>query len=181
MASKSRLILDGINIEELKEVSRQSDKLSETLSALVKNIVAPATADLDEVMTTIHTRLLHKELGEISLPELEFFLAELSAVMYRTQMAIERIGILSDMSKNVYEDVYATAVRNSTGSAKDIREAEGLMKAQYEGICLDIRKRAYSIAKLKMEGAERMNNALRKIITSRITEYTHIGNDGTDN
>lgn len=181
MGSSSRLILDGIDTEKLKEVCNESDKLSETITALVRNIVNPATKDLDSIMQRIYSRLLDKEMGEIMLPELEDFLAELCSVMYRTQMSVEHIGILADTSKNIYEDVYANAVRNSDGVAKDKREAEGHLKAQYEALCLDVRKRAYSIAKQKMEGAERQSNALRKIITSRISEANGNRNDGTDN
>lgn len=181
MASSSRLILDGIDAEKLQMVCSESDKLSETISALVKNIVSPATKDLDSVMERIYKRLLNKDMGEIMLPELEEFLAELCSVMYRTQMNVEQIGILSDMSKNIFDDVYSNAVKNSSGSAKDIREAEGQTKAQYEALCLDIRKRSYSIAKLKMEGAERQSTALRKIISARLQEYCGNRNDGTDN
>lgn len=178
---KSSLVVSGIDNERLQEACAESDKLSETISALVRNIVSPATKELDSVMERIYKRLLNKDMGEIMLPELEDFLAELCSVMYRTQMKVEQIGILSDMSKNVYDDVYSNAVKNSCGSAKDTREAEGRTKAKYEALCWDIRKRAYSIAKLKMDGAERQSTALRKIITARLDEYGGGRNDGTDN
>ncbi|MDR2091125.1 MAG: hypothetical protein LBP62_05685 [Clostridiales bacterium] len=181
MASNSRLILDGIDTNKLAEISAECDKLSNTITALVRNIVNSPTEELDALMDQIYKRFMNESSGEVTLPELEDFLAELCAVMYRTQMSVEKIGILADTSKNIYEDVYANAVRNSDGTAKDKREADGMLKAQYEALCLDVRKRAYNIAKLKMEGADRQMTAIKKIITSRISEFNASVNDGTDN
>lgn len=168
-------------MEKLAKVGDESDRLSQSIQELVRAIVTPATAELDSIMHRIYERLLNKQMGDIMLPELEDFLAELCAVMYRTQMHVEQIGVLSDMSKNVYADVYDRAVAASEGSAKDKRESEGQMAAQYESLVFDVRKRAYQIAKLKMEGAERQNNALRKIISSRMSEFKSNRWDGTDN
>src|SRR5690554_8219190 len=121
--SKSNLVIKGIDMEKLNKIGSESDKVAKVKSSLIKNIVAPITEELDNIMVHIYERVLNP--NEISLPEVENYLMQLSAVMYRTEVNVEKLSILSDASKNIFEEVYSEAVRNSDGSAKDKREAEG--------------------------------------------------------
>ena len=168
----ARFILDGLDTSKLNEYVNECEKHSDAITSLVKNIVGPATAELDEVMEEIYRATKG---AEITPPELEDFLARLCAIQYRTTVKVEQIGILSDVSNQIYKDTYANAIRNAEGTVKD-KEAKADLMAQYASLTMDIRTRAYKIGKLKLESAETQGSVLRKIITARIAEYTKADN-----
>lgn len=163
---KVRFILDGINEEMLAEKVNEIDRHSEAITKLVAQISKPATRELDVIMDRIYKVIKD---GDAPLPILEDNLLRLTATIYNTTVNVEQIGVQSDMSKAVYTDVYQNAIRNASGTIQE-KAANADIAAQYSALAMDIRTRAYKIGKAKLDAAENMMNALRKVITSRVAE-----------
>lgn len=170
---KVRFILDGIEEEKLAERVNEIDKHSEAITKLVAQVIKPATADLDDVMAKINNTVKD---GDAPLPILEDLLLTLTSQIYRTTVRVETIGVQADMSRAVYTDEYQNAIRNATGTVQE-KAAKADIVSQYSALAMDIRSRAYKIGKGKLDAAENMMNALRKVITSRITERERSNNE----
>lgn len=173
MANKVRFILDGIEEERLEERINEIQKHSSAITKLVSQISKPATKELDEIMSKIYSSIQD---GNAPLPVLEDLLLNLTSIIYTCTVRVEELGVQSDMGKAVYTDEYQNAVRNANGTIQE-KAAAADIASQYSALAMDIRIRAYKIGKGKIDAAENMMNALRKVITSRIAEFQYGDNE----
>jgi hypothetical protein len=163
-----RIILDGLEYGKLQEALDETARHSEQFTKMVADFSKPATQELDALMIEIYKA--SQEKGGIEMTIAQDYVMKLAAVMYKTTVAVESLGVHADMSETIYKDSYAQAMRNSQGKASKDRESDGELGSQYQRIVSDIRTRAYKVSKLKLEAGDKMHGTLKKIISAQMNE-----------
>ena len=102
----------------------------------------------------------------------------LSTNIYFASGMQEQLGIKDDIAKAVYKEVYNTVRETSTSGTIADKNSLAELASQQEYLTNICYTRAYKMTKAKVEAAQELLSACKKIISRRIaeTELTRIGN-----
>ena len=141
------------------------------------DVVKKYSEALDDLMKEIYVVCIKS--GDTSLDKLENYYLELSNMVYFMNEKVEELGVYADMSESASKEVYSKSYISNSGT-KDANgkskstvaelQAQANLDAQYESVVASIYDHAYKIVKNKVSSAQDLMNALRKIISSRMTE-----------
>lgn len=158
-------------------ISKVTDDSSQ-VSAIIDNVVAEYSADLDKVMDEIHNNIICDQTPAIVTIE-KYFL-ELSNCLYRMCERVERLGVFDSISKSRAQETYnmkylehQSSNIGKTGAKKPTvaeSTAKAEMEALYDKTVNDIYSKAYKVLKNKISAAETMISTLSKILSHRIQE-----------
>lgn len=150
-----------------KELQDKVETDSSVIENIVIDIVDKQTKELDDYIKNIKT-VLEVDSDDLTLDELNRIMIRLCSYAYFIVSKQELLGIRQDISEAIRAERYNEAYMNiSVGTvAKKTAQASDAVKE--ETVTALIYSRAYKILKGKYESTNRMIDAIKKIISSRI-------------
>ena len=170
-------IYDNLNLPKVKEIQLHIENNADKINEIVNEIIKPYTKDLDEYITFIKDILKDGE-NPPTVSELEDFCMNLSTNIYFAGGMQEQLGIIDDIAKAIYKEVYNTVRETSASGTIADKNSLAELASQQEYLTNVCYTRAYKMTKAKVEAAQELLSACKKIISRRIaeTDLTRIGN-----
>lgn len=161
-----------MDINKLKRAVGIVEEQNEIPQRLINQVVSQYSQELDELIaTTLHIISLVEsgEVEEYPQERLELDMIKIPTLMYQATSQLAQLGSLWDMSKNKKVEVYNQTLRLATGTVQD-KKAETENKTLEYQITEDIYKRAYEVLKSKVDKADAVYSALKKVYNKREIE-----------
>ena len=154
-------------MEVSKEIQQKVEADAQVIENIVIDIVEKQTKELDEYVRNIK-RVLEADYDDLTMDELNRIMIKLCSYAYFIVSKQELMGIRQDISEAVRAERYNEAyMKISAGTvAKKTAEAESSVKE--ETVISLIYNRAYKIMKGKYDSVNRLVDAVKKIVSSRI-------------
>jgi len=148
---------------------RDIRKLAEKASNIVQAVVLQHSETLDKFVDSVDTMLerlrVHNE--KFSDDELQRLIIRLPILMYRLSDLLETAAIESDIAKAVTKNLQAIHYLQSDAKTIPAKRAHAeLLTAEQEDV-VELTKHVYRKLKDKLEMADKLFDALRKVQTSR--------------
>lgn len=162
-------IYDNVNLEKLNTIKLHIENNSKTIDDIVQNILEPYVKDLDDYVIFIKDCLNDGQNPPTDV-ELDDFCLNLSTYIYFAGALCEKLGIRDDISKAVWKEMYHST-RNDTdrGTVAD-KDSIAELASQQEQLVNICYSRAYKICKSKVENAQELLQACKKVLSRRLTE-----------
>ena len=182
--SKIKLSENNYTIKEIEEARNNVEQKSEMFEKLLLGIVKVYTADLDSLME----KLMAEIQSEIPLDDitLDKYSLRLSSLMYFAGEGQELIGLREGIAKMIRKEKFNDNYRSAIGTIND-KNASAELSTQEETLAELVYDKAEAIMANKLEKAEQMLSAIKRIISRRIEEMKInvpvkiIGNSQPDN
>jgi hypothetical protein len=146
--------------DAIRDTARKAERI-------VNEIVDDYAAQLDEFVLAAEKML--DDRGEISDKALQRMVLRLPILMYRLSSLLDRSAIESDIAKAATKNVYAQHYADADGTIPE-REAQATLATAEETAIVDLAKHVYLKLKMKFETADKLFDAVRKVLTNRDTE-----------
>lgn len=170
-------VYDNLNPTNINEIRLRVENNSELMDDVVNSIIKPYVKDLDNYVLFIKDCLADGE-NPPTDAELDDFSLNLATYIYFAGGMCEQLGIRDDISKAVYKEMYHS--KRSSLDKGTIADKDSLaeLESQQEYLVSVCYTRAYKTVKSKVENAQELLSAVKKVISRRIqeTELTRIGN-----
>lgn len=148
------------------------EEQSTIVKTIVDEVVGRYSADLDEFVTNIKNLLDRIKSGavvNISDRSLEISTIKLPVLMYFSAEGLERLGCDSDVAKAKRIEEYNNILLNSEGTIPH-RQAIAESGSFYFNMVDSVYSRAYKQLKGKVETADKIFSALKKVLSKRMLE-----------
>ena len=169
-------IYDRFDISKVEKIRLHVEDNSKIIDDVVQGILKPYTQDLDRYVSFIRD-CLNDGQNPPNDVELDDFCMNLATYIYFAGSLCEQLGIRDDISKAVYKEIYHTT-RNETdkGTVAD-KDSIAELASQQEQLTNICYNRAYKICKAKVENAQELLQACKKVLSRRLSEMelTRIG------
>lgn len=123
---------------------------------------------LDNLVREIKTLINNKD--DLTIEQLNYYIAEIPIMLYGISNEINDLGVCADLSKTQRRSKYNATMLASTEGTVSQRTAHAQTSVEEEQLMEDIYSRAYKKLQHRMEQAESLHNALKKILNYRISE-----------
>lgn len=165
--SKIKLSENNYTIKEIEEARNNVEQKSEMFEKLLLGIVKVYTADLDSLME----KLMAEIQSEIPLDDitLDKYSLRLSSLMYFAGEGQELIGLREGIAKMIRKEKFNDNYRSAIGTIND-KNASAELSTQEETLAELVYDKAEAIMANKLEKAEQMLSAIKRIISRRIEE-----------
>lgn len=150
---------------------------STIVTTLVGNVITEYSADLDSLMKDLNVAVTQPE--AISTDLIERYYAELTTLVYFMCERIEKLNVLSDLSKAKLKEAYNSLYIKVCGekdergkSIRTINENTALAEdgSKYEATLNIVYDQAYRTLKMKVDMAMEMVSTLKHILKRRAQE-----------
>ena len=161
--------LSDEELERVHDIQDHVEDYSKTIDAIVNDIIQPYCKDLDNYVGFIKDCLKDGENPPTS-DELDDFCLNLSTYIYFAGGMCEQLGIRDDISKAVYKEMYHSqraSIDKGTISDKDSLAELASQQEYLVSVCYT---RAYRTVKSKIESAQELLTAIKKVMGRRIVE-----------
>lgn len=150
-----------------KEIQQKVEADAQVIESIVVDIVEAQTKELDEYVRNIK-KVLEMDSDDLTMDELNRIMIRLCSYAYFIVSKQELMGIRQDISEAIRAERYNEAYMNLTVGtvAKKTAEAESAVKE--EVVIALIYSRAYKIMKGKYDSVNRLIDAVKKIVSSKI-------------
>lgn len=157
-----------------QEIQQKVEVDSQVIERIVIDVVEAQTKELDEYVQNIK-KVLEMDSDDLTTDELNRIMIRLCSYAYFVASKQELMGIRQDISEAIRAERYNEAYMNLTVGtvAKKTAEAESAVKEEF--IIALIYSRAYKIMKGKYDSVNRLIDAVKKILTSKIQTMQLIG------
>ena len=172
--------LDNVDNTKLDSLIENTNKNVEMFDKTCIEVVKKYSESLDNLMLDLYEECIKPQ--DVLTPILEKYFIELANLLYFMGEKLEKLGVYADMSKSAAKEVYSKnyldnqVKENITGKNKTtVAEltAQAELAAQYDFVVNNIYDRAYSIMKYKINAAQDMLSALKKILSGRQAEINY--------
>ena len=165
--SKIRLSDNSYTIREIEEARSNIESKSEMFERLLLDIVKVYTSDLDSLMEKLSADIQ----SDIPLEDsvLDSYSLRLSSLMYFAGAGQELVGLREGVAKMIRKERFNDSYRSATGTIND-RNAAAELSTQEEALAELVYDKAEAIMANKLEKAEQMLSAIKRIISRRIEE-----------
>lgn len=168
--------LNNVDTNKVTELLDKTAQNVEYFNTITKQVTEEYTEHLDRLMKEFYK--MQKDLDNVPTEKLESIYLELTNLLYFMGTKLEQLGMHSDMSKAMKQEVYNKAYldnqikdvekKNKTTIAENQAVAEEASK--YESAVNSIYERAYKVIKFKIDAGYEFVNTLRKVISRRMQE-----------
>lgn len=170
-------VYDNIKPEKVNEIKGRVETDSALMDDVVNGIIQPYVKDLDNYVLFIKDILKDGE-NPPTNAELDDFSLNLATYIYFAGGMCEQLGIRDDISKAVYKEMYHSqraSIDKGTISDKDSLAELASQQEYLVSVCYT---RAYRTVKSKVENAQELLSAVKKVLSSRMQEQelTRMGN-----
>lgn len=160
--------LDKEGITRLWKNVENVENMSAILDQKVDDAVSEICRPIDLYMNQINKYLL--DLKEPVPDEaLEQFILNIPPLLYFISEAREKVLIRSEVSKEVYKELFGNARKEATGTVAD-RDNYARSKVMAESFASIVYQSIYTRIKAKEEAATEMLQSLKKIMNRRVAE-----------
>lgn len=152
-------------LSEVKDDNRDTQKIMD-------DIVDYYAKDLDELVERVGKivrNIREGHIDEYSDDELELDIIEISAQMYSASRELAKLGGESDLAKHKRAERFNDVLSRVSGTAAE-KKAKAEKMVMEESVLEDIYKRAYDQLKIKLEKADAVYAALKKVYGKRTLE-----------
>ena len=171
------VVYDNFHLEEITKTQSRVEKDSALIEDVVDKIIDPFVRDLDKYVSFIKDCLKDGE-NPPTDAELDDFALNLATYIYFASGMCEQLGIRDDISKAIYKEVYHS--KRSSIDKGTIADKDSLaeLESQQEYLTNVCYNRSYKIVKAKVENAQELLSAVKKVSSRRMQEYavTHMVN-----
>ena len=170
-------VYDNIKPENVNEIKGRVETDSALMDDVVNGIIQPYVKDLDNYVLFIKDILKDGE-NPPTNAELDDFSLNLATYIYFAGGMCEQLGIRDDISKAVYKEMYHSqraSIDKGTISDKDSLAELASQQEYLVSVCYT---RAYKTVKSKVENAQELLSAVKKVLSRRMQEQelTRMGN-----
>lgn len=170
-------VYDNIKPEKVNEIKGRVETDSALMDDVVNGIIQPYVKDLDNYVLFIKDILKDGE-NPPTNAELDDFSLNLATYIYFAGGMCEQLGIRDDISKAVYKEMYHSqraSIDKGTISDKDSLAELASQQEYLVSVCYT---RAYKTVKSKVENAQELLSAVKKVLSRRMQEQelTRMGN-----
>lgn len=166
--SKSNILSEDINEDEIKQLQERISKNSNLINRLSNQLVNAYCKSLNEYVAFIQ-KILQDDKHPPTAQELDDFVLNLPVLLYFCGEAQENLGIKTDVAKSIKQEKYNEIYKEVSGTIAD-KTAKSELAAQSETITHIIYDRAYKIVKEKMTAAYELLSSCKKVISRRMAE-----------
>lgn len=159
--------------EQLASICSRVDANVLPLQEIVDDVIARYCAPLDECMSELDASLCDTS-RPMSTEQLETYLLNLSSLIYWTGTGLEMSTIKEAMSRMIKEEKYNQEYGDATGTIGD-KKAQAELNSQDEELVRISYSQIVKLIQHKLEHANNMSAAIKKIITHRTTELQQSG------
>lgn len=168
----SDFLEDVVNSKKLDECNGLLDHAESIIGTTIVDRVNELTTELDELVEIMHKKV-NKEGYEISDKELEKLLIRIPILVYELNNVLMKVGIKEDLSKIIRQTNYNEAFMVQEGTIAD--KKSGAELAIKEELLLETTwKRSVKIISQKMDIAQELLSAVKKIYSRRMEEISII-------
>lgn len=172
-------LYDNLDKDKVESVMERVENNSSKIDEIVKSIIHPYVKDLDNYVSFIRDCLRDGE-NQPTDAELDDFCLNLATLIYFAGGMCEQLGIRDDISRTVWKEVYhsrRSELDKGTVADKDSLAELYAQQEQLTNICFN---RAYKVVKSKVENAQELLSAVKKVSSRRMQEMelTRIGGSG---
>lgn len=161
--------MDEQRLRELLAGVREDSKI---VQKIIDEIVEYYSRDLDDLIHRINVFIRDLRQGnvdEYSDTELELDIIQISTEMYTASRELAKLGGESDMAKLKRKEAFNDILSRLRGTAAE-KKAKAEQLTLNEELLENIYKRAYDQLKLKLEKADSVYSALKKVFSKRMLE-----------
>ena len=168
----SDFLEDVVNSKKLDECNGLLDHAESIIGTTIVDRVNELTIELDELVEIMHKKV-NREGYEISDKELEKLLIRIPLLVYELNNVLMKVGIKEDLSKIIRQTNYNEAFMVQEGTIAD--KKSGAELAIKEELLLETTwKRSVKIISQKMDIAQELLSAVKKIYSRRMEEISII-------
>lgn len=168
----SDFLEDVVNSKKLDECNGLLDHAESIIGTTIVDRVNELTTELDELVEIMHKKV-NREGYEISDKELEKLLIRIPILVYELNNVLMKVGIKEDLSKIIRQTNYNEAFMVQEGTIAD--KKSGAELAIKEELLLETTwKRSVKIISQKMDIAQELLSAVKKIYSRRMEEISII-------
>lgn len=150
--------------DQVRTLARQADRI-------VATVVRQYSLELDEFFAAVEVilRRLKEDRGALTQDELQRMVLKLPVLQYRMVDGVDMAAIESDVAKIAAKLVNISYFKVASGPVKD-RELTADMQAAEEDTVVDLAKHVHSRLRARMDVANNLFDAVRKVMSSRDVE-----------
>lgn len=169
-------------LNDLSRVRRSLEEVSEQSEIMVRvteELVAKYSAEMDEFVRNIKgllDKIKRGEIVNISDRQLELNTIKLPILMYYAGNGLEQLGSESDVAKARRAEEFNRILMQVDGTIPH-REAVATNQTMYHQMIETIYGRAYKQLKNRMDMADRLFSALKKVLSKRMLELELAGRE----
>lgn len=163
---------------KLRTLKHSVEAKSEVVEAIVESIVSKYSLDLEVEIDKIKALLDNTDI--LTIEEIEIMVMRIPVFMYYAASGIESLGVESDLAKAVKLEVYSQKYASLLeGTIKD-REAYAAQESLNEALIEIAFSRAYKKLKTKLDMAEHIFTAAKKVLSKRMQDVDLYKMDRSD-
>lgn len=152
-------------IQEVKEESSVAVKFSNDLLTEYSKELDSAIREIEVIMDSIG----ESSIEDIPDTQIEYYCVKIPALMYRSGVKLEELGMMADISSSQKRQEYNEAMLKVSGTVQE-KKARVEQLIEDKALVEVIYKRTYTSLKGKLDMAEKMYSGLKKALTKRISE-----------
>lgn len=156
----------GADEGRVRSVKRRTEEESVLIDQIVMNLVGKYSKELDEFISDVKAKLPSDKLSN---EEIEDLTLKIPIFMYFAVDGVEALGLQSDTAKGIRTEMFQEAFLKADGTIKDKEHTAGSATIN-EYIVEMAYARAYKKLKSKLDIAEQLCQASRKVLQKRISE-----------
>jgi hypothetical protein len=152
------------------------EELSRTANKIIDNVVKRYSKELDVLIGDVEQtlRLLKENKTKIGAGDLQRLVMRIPVEMYRVIDDVDMAGVTADVAKMAHKLVDADYYAKEKGTVPERKRLADL-QAGDEATIVDLAQHAYKRLQRRMEVAELLFNAARKLVGSQDTELRVFG------
>lgn len=161
-----------VNVERVRTALSNVEEQSVLVKQITEEVVARHSRELDEFVRNVKNildRIKRGEVSEISDRALELNSIKLPVLMYFAANGLEQLGCESDVAKARRIEAYNAMLMEVQGTIPH-RQAIAESRTYYEMLTETIYVRAFKQLKGKIEMADKLFSALKKVLSKRMLE-----------
>lgn len=163
---------------QLQERYNEVRRLSLKADTIVMQVVAAHSDTLDRFVDGIDSMLERIQTGEqFEDKELWRMVIRLPVLMYRLTEVMDKAAIESDIAKAVSKNTTAVHYLQSTAKTIPAKKAEADILTAEDDDVVELTKHVYQRLRHKLDMAEKLFDAIRKVMTGRDMEKSVFGKE----
>lgn len=179
----ARLKMNFENIEDegLRKCKHKTEENADVITRVVDSIVDKHCHELDEAVDDVY-RILHSS-REISIADLNYYIALIPTQMYYVGNALENIGIQGDSAAAIRRERFDKAYLEVEGKTINDKQSAANQLVISETLIEQAFSRAYKKTRSRLDYADSILNSLKKILQWRMSEMEvtgHTKGEGTN-
>lgn len=158
-----------LNKKNLRDYQQKVDNLSSDIDIIIDRLVRKYCSDLDSLMNKITERVMKYEENPLSDLELDYFILNLSQLIYWASEGQEILSVRADIAETLKDEGFLESFSNQTGTAnqKKLKAEQSVLLETLTNLIYD---KATKRIKLKVSYALEMLQSIKKIYTKRMGE-----------